>query len=176
VKRAEAVELLNLLRTATRGGGVDHDRLTLWLEELRRLDYETGEQAVRSLVVSSVYFPSLAELHEQCRIAREQAARTRRDEERRATERATDALPRPPLREIPAARELLRRFHQPLGLEQVKPGACDECGRPGPRYELGRFSVCTECAGRRLDAREKAELPLISETTNAATSGEEGAR
>jgi hypothetical protein len=76
-----------------------------WLTELRSLDFALGSTAVRSLVVGSRFWPSIAELYEQVEIAREQAARARREEERRAAEETLDNLERPALREIPALLE-----------------------------------------------------------------------
>jgi hypothetical protein len=156
VTPAKASELLALLCAAYRvrieGGTAD-----LWLAELRRLDPAIGETAVRSLVTGSRFWPTIAELHEQVTLAREQAARAARERERREAEQRLDAIERPPLREIPAAVALLERWREPLPLERTSDGDCGECGAHGDRFEVGTFALCYRCAKRRLRARVQVD-------------------
>src|SRR5262245_50393722 len=101
---------MKLLRAAYPGAAVSPDAVELWIAELRRLDDGIGEQAVRSLIGSVKFFPSLAELNEQVEIARAQRARRRRDEERRRDDETAEAMPMPPLHEIPGVVEFLDRI------------------------------------------------------------------
>jgi hypothetical protein len=152
--RDQAGELLALLQAAHPRTKIEDATVDLWLGELRKLDHKIGEIAVRSLVDSVKGWPSVAHLKEAAAIAREQARRVQRDEERRKAERVLDELPRIPLREIPGAVEILEWIAEsPLPLEHADDGVCDDgCGRSGVRYRLGRFRLCAACARRRLNA------------------------
>jgi Loader and inhibitor of phage G40P len=150
VKRDEAMALLRMLRAAYPTTKVEADTSELWLSELRRLDATIGEQAVRSVIASSRFWPSLAELHEQVEAARRQAAQARRDEERQQADGMAEELPRPPLEEIPEVQALLDRWSESFGLPSADPGACDECGEEAKtRFVLGRFTLCRDCTRRR---------------------------
>jgi hypothetical protein len=151
--RAQAGELLALLSADYPRTTIDDATIGLWLDELGRLDHKIGTTAVQSLVASQKFWPSIAHLHEQVEIARQQAARERVAAERRAANLALDLTPRLPLAEIPAAVELLERFTEPLPLERGEDGDCDDgCGSTGARYQLGRVRVCADCGRRRLRA------------------------
>jgi hypothetical protein len=177
VTRDEAVQLLRLLRAAFPTTRIEPDTSELWLAELRRLDPSLGEEAVRSLIAGSRFWPTIAELNEQLEIAR---VRRRPAEEHRAWEERVAArereakVPLPPLREIPAAQELIRRFVDepaPAGLDDAEPGGCDECGTAGDRYRVGRFALCGRCAQRRQRATAKAEGAWVA-WTETTTVGE----
>lgn len=160
-----AGELFRLLRAAYPAAKLTQDTAELWLTELRRLDDAIGTTAVQSLIARSTFWPSIAELNEQVQIARDQAARMRRDAERRDADLIYDQLPRIPLREIPAAVELLGRFAvRPLNLDRADDGLCDDCRTAGARYRHGRVQVCADCGGRRLRAAER----LAGEPTDEA--------
>jgi hypothetical protein len=103
-------------------------------------------------------FPSIAQLLEHYRIVREFDKRLERDEERRAEAAAYDNLPRPPLREIPAAVELLERWEPKLGLEQAGEGTCEDCEKKGKRYRFERLALCGECAAARSRVRTQVFL------------------
>jgi hypothetical protein len=153
----EAGGLLALLQAAHPRTKLEDATVDVWLSELRKLDHRIAETAVRSLVEGVRNWPSIADLGERVAAVREQAARERRDNERHEAERAFDEMPRPPLREIPAAVELIERWVSPPSpLPSAADGVCDECGRSGARYELGRFCVCRACAARRLVAGARA--------------------
>jgi hypothetical protein len=34
-------------------------------------------------------------------------------------------------------------------LPEAEPGTCDDCGRDGPRWRLGRLVLCRDCARTR---------------------------
>jgi hypothetical protein len=151
VTHAQAADLFNRVRAAYPAAQMKlgHETADLWLSELRRFDYERGEAAVRSLIVSCKFWPSIAELHEQCRLIGEQQLRQRLDRERREADAAMN-VPLPPLHEIPAAVELLTRFARPLLLDEALAGACDDCKRVGPRFVCGQLLVCGDCGRRRM--------------------------
>ena len=153
--RAEAMELIRIVRGAFLGARFDRDATEVWLSEFRRVEYAIGELAVRGMIVSSKR-PTLADFHEQCSIVRERTARERRDRERREEEEEIEGMPRPPLREIPEVVEFLRRFSDSTALPEAPEGQCEDgCGRSGLRVRIGRFAVCSECARKRLRAGEK---------------------
>lgn len=150
---AQAEELLERLRAAYPRIELSEPTVGLWLGELRRLDHWIGAAAVESLIAVVKTWPSVAHLNEYVTVAREQAARERREAERHEAERAFDLIERPPLREIPAAVELLERFEAaPLALERGEDGSCDDCHGEGFRFRVGRVLVCTKCARSRLRA------------------------
>lgn len=151
---AQAALLFNLVRAAYPGTKFGPDTVDLWLSELRRLDHARGDAAVRSLITSCRFWPSLAELAEQVAIVTEKQAAARRAQERRDADEAFDAIEMPPLAEIPAAREYLHRL---MPLDAAIPGACDDCGKDGRRYTLGRFRVCGDCGRRRSLAAQRLE-------------------
>lgn len=153
----EAAALFKLLRAAYPNARIPEDAAQLWLSELRKLDHERGSAAVRSLIAGCKFWPSLAELYEQYRIIGEQQARARREQERCDAAQAFDAIPMPPLREIPAAVQLLRRFNTPLPLDPATDGACDDCGRSGQRFTRGRLRLCGDCARRRLSVASQLD-------------------
>lgn len=166
--RAQAGQLLALLTAAHPRTKIEDATVDLWLDELSRLDHEVGAVAVRALVEAVKGWPTIAHLHEQIAAAREQAIRERRDQERREAQDAFDRMPRPPLREIPAAVALLERFSlKPIDAERVEDGPCDDgCGRSEARYRVGRFNVCGSCA--RLRARAATRLGDDHPDDNAA--------
>jgi hypothetical protein len=156
VKPGQAASLFRLLTAAYPRTKVEAETTELWLTELRQFDFSLGGQAVRSLLAVSTFWPSLAEFQEQVTVAREQAARTRRSQEREQAERAVDELPRPPLREVPAVAELMGRWYpaEASGLAEAVGGPCEQCGKPSqPRYVLGKFTLCRDC----VRSRRKAE-------------------
>jgi hypothetical protein len=160
VTPSEAGRLFALLRAAypDAKAKIGPDTADLWLEELRRLEATSGETAVRSLIESSRFWPSIAELREQYAVAREQLAREFRAEERRTAERVADQIERPPLREIPAVRDYLERRAPGVGLPEEGAGVCSDCERQRPRlYRFGKVRVCAEDARSRLRTREKVE-------------------
>jgi hypothetical protein len=152
VKPAEAARLLKLLRAAYPDAKqkVSQDTADLWLAELRRLDAGLGETAVRSLLASSRFWPSLAELQEQVEIARRQAAQARRERERREADEQAEALPRPPLEEISGAQTWIDGRDDAFGLPRAEAGECQQCHRNvKARFVLGRFTLCRECTRSR---------------------------
>jgi hypothetical protein len=160
VKPIEAADLLRRLRSGFPKVADSADAIDLWLSELRPLKRSLAERAVRSLLVGARFTPVLAEFHEQYAIAREQAARARREEERQAEERALDELERPTLREIPAVVEYLARTSSALELPEEGSGTCSDCGRSAsPLYRVGKFRVCLDDARKRQRAREKLDAP-----------------
>jgi hypothetical protein len=159
VNYSQAAELVNLLRAAfpNMRGKLEQDTVDLWLAELRKLPHQTGSEAVRALIGTSTFWPAPAELYEQVAIIRDTQVRALREQARREANEAFDSVTMPPLREIPAAVELLRRFATPLTLDRVPDGTCDDCGRVGPRYRLGRVRVCAEHGQQRLHAAARLE-------------------
>lgn len=128
----------------------------LWLDELSRVDHRLGKQAVKGLIATCRYWPSIADLNEQLRQVREQLDRERRDRERQEADRALDALPRPALRDIPGLADRLDRFRTELPLDETESGACDDgCGSHGRRYRIGRRQVCASCARRRVRVQRR---------------------
>jgi hypothetical protein len=169
VNRDQASALLALLQAAYPRTKVPDETVDLWLSELGNLDHAIGEAAVRSVIKTVKFWPSPAHLHEQvadldeqARLAKEQTDREQQRAGRIEADRAFDELPRPQLREIPAAVELLERFSvlkPPPPLELAPDGACEDgCGAKGLRYHLGRFQVCADCARRRLRAADQATV------------------
>lgn len=159
----EAGELFGLLAANYPRTRLSDETTDLWLGELRSLDYETGAAAVRALIVRCRFWPSIADLNDQVDVLRQQRLREQRDRERREADVVYDLLPRPPLSEIPAAVELLARFGQQRPpLDQGDYGRCDDCGRDGARYRLGRMLVCASCSARRL----MAGVLLAADETN----------
>jgi hypothetical protein len=154
-----------------------------WLNELRLIDLNIGSTAVRSLVVTCKFWPSVAELYEQVANAREQAGRERRDQDRRENEAAYDALreKRPPLRDVPSLldaqgkHEDARRVRHWLaetiaGLDEEGRGPCDDCGAEAPNtWRYGTARLCEAHAKQRL----RAGLRL---NDDAAMSGRKGNR
>jgi hypothetical protein len=152
VTPAEAAELFKLLRAAYPEAKrrVGEDTTHVWLAVLRQFDSALGEQAVRSLIGTARRWPSLAELHEQVEIARRQAAEARCDRERQEADELAEELPRPPLEDIPAVRELLDRWAESFGLPPAGPGECEQCGKEATqRWTLGTFTLCRECVRSR---------------------------
>jgi hypothetical protein len=150
---SEAEALFNLMRAnyVDARAKVDEDTVALWLTELRRLDRQLGDNAVRSLLKGCRFWPTLAELEDAVEVARDQAVRTRREAARRDEQRAFDELELPPLREIPEAVALLERLRlTPPSLERVVDGPCRDCGKVGSRFRIGRVDVCIEHARSRM--------------------------
>lgn len=171
MKRDEALKLLRLLRAGFPTTRIEPDTSELWLAELRRLDPSVGDEAVRSLIARSRFWPTIAELNEQVEIAwarRRPAAEHRAWQERIAAQEREAKIPLPDLRSIPAAQELIRRFVNepvPAGLDDDEPGSCDECGKAGDRYRVRRFALCAGCVRRRQAAKEKAEAAWVLDRT-----------
>jgi hypothetical protein len=157
----QAAALFALLRAAYPRTPIGDDTADLWLDQLAKLDHPIGETAVRSVIETTKTWPSLAHLLEQVSVARAQADRERRSAERRDADRAFDEIEQPPLRTIPAAVKLRKRFAGlPPEVELAPEGDCDDgCGRSGQRYQLGRLRLCADCARRRLRAAAKAAAP-----------------
>jgi hypothetical protein len=132
-----------------------------YVDTLVEMDEELGRRAVTSVIESSFLFPSIAELLEHYRIVREQRSRVERDEQRKAEQASYDKLPRPPLREIPAAVELMERWEPRLALEQVSDGECADCDKDGKRYRYQRLALCADCAASR--GRVRAAVFLFGE-------------
>ena len=153
--RGQAGELFALLCANYAHKKVPDDTADLWLDALAELDYSLGEAAVRGVITVAKTWPGLAYLHEQVSTVRLQVIRERRDAERRAEQEAWAQMPQ--LQTIPPeAVALFERWEaRPLGLEQVEDGACDECSRKGPRFQLGKVELCARCAGRRTKVAER---------------------
>jgi hypothetical protein len=162
MRRGQAEDLLRLLRSAYPRTNLPAETSELWLIRLRSLDATLGAKAVESLIDGVKFWPSLAELHEQVGIVREQAARELREEERRQELHALEAAEFPPLDEI------LRRFPdlerwmpgsgRVSGLPEEGGGDCSDCGQERPTlHRLGKFRVCADCARKRLRAKAKTE-------------------
>jgi hypothetical protein len=184
MKRDAATALLRILRAAYPAAKVGPDTVELWLAELRKLDESIGEPAVRSLVASCRFWPSPAELYEQVEIVRRQRAQQARDEERRAEQEAFDAIELPPLREIPAVRDLRALLDgPPVDLPDASRGRCDDgCGDEGERYRLGVHrdgsprNICGSCARKRLRARDKANAVLTAAMFGATETANGGGK
>jgi hypothetical protein len=158
VNRGQAEDLWRLLCAAYPRSAPTAETKDLWLIRLGELEVEIGTKAIQSLIDGVKFWPAIAELLEQYEIVREQTARRRSEEKRRARDAAADALPRIPLREIPSVLELQARWVEPLSLPEATAGECDDgCGKTGLRFRLGRVSICADCARRRLRARTKGE-------------------
>jgi Loader and inhibitor of phage G40P len=155
VRPDEAAALLKLLRAAYPDAQrrVGEDTAELWLAELLPLDQALGEQAVRSLIESERRWPPIAALREQLAVAREQAARERRDWERQEENRMLLEADYPPLAEIPAVeelRKLLSSHDETSGLDEAAPGICEQCGKTDERrFFYGRFTLCRDCLRSR---------------------------
>ena len=135
----------------------------LYVDELEKMDGELGALAVTSVIEGQTLFPSIGELLEHYRIAREQRNRIQRDEERKAADAAADDWPKVPLREIPEVVALLERWQPKLGLDEAGAGACDDCGKEAMRYQFGQLAVCGDCAAARARVRDK----LVAERKRA---------
>jgi hypothetical protein len=173
MKPDQARDLLDLLCAYFAKTTIPEATRDVWLAELRSIDHGVGTTAVRSLCVGSKFWPAIAELYEQVEIAREQAARARREKERRAAEETLDNLERPALREIPAlleaegradeaqeVRSFFARWLDPGGglvdLPEEGAGPCEDCGTEGPRtWRLGKFRLCAKCARMRVRAGQR---------------------
>jgi hypothetical protein len=157
MKPDQAEKLLQLLRAAYPRTTLPDEASDLWLTRLRALDTKVGAKAVESLIDGVKFWPSLAELYEHYEIAREQAARVRRAEERRQQLEEFDAMELPPLAEIlrrfPEVQKLVAGDDGVVGLPAEGRGECDECGTVRPMlYRLNKFRLCPRCARRRKHA------------------------
>jgi hypothetical protein len=160
VKPAEARHLFDLLRAAYPRENVGPRTAELWVDELRPLSPELGEQAVRGVIASCrSRWPTLAELNEHVEIARRQAAQERQARERREAEQLAEDEHTKRLRiGLEHAYRWLDRHDTSIGPPDQPEGDCDECHRTvGRRYSLGQFVLCRECRTRRLRAGLVAE-------------------
>ncbi len=160
MKPAEAQALFAELCSAYPNAKVDADTLRIYQRELRPMSHELAKEAVVSAIGTCRFLPTIAELHHHYGIAREQHRR-QQEAERISTERAIeDELPRPPLKDIPAATEYLAKLHdlEPrLNLESVSDGKCDDCPKEGARFKFYKLGLCLTCLVRRMKAKEKVE-------------------
>jgi hypothetical protein len=161
VNRVTAQAMFKRLQNAYPFSDLVVDSGRLYVDELEKMDEELGRQAVTSVIEGSLLFPSIAELLEHYRIVREQRRRAERDVQRKAQAVAYDNLPRPALRDIPSAVELMERWEPRLALEQVSDGECADCDKDGKRYRYNRLALCSDCAFAR--GRVKAAVFLFGE-------------
>lgn len=153
--RAQALELMRLVRAAYISTRFDDDVVEVWVSEFRRVDFAIGEPAVRRMIESRRR-PTLADFHEQCTLLQDRLRRERRDRERHESGEALATMQLPPLRSIPCVTELARRWSDPLALPEASEGTCEDgCERDGPRVRFGQLALCSACARRRLRAGEK---------------------
>ena len=158
-----AVALLQRLQNAYPFSDLGYESGREYRAALMEMDEALGRQAVQSAIEGNLLFPSVAQLHEHYRIAREHRNRIVRDEERKAADAAADDWPKVPLREIPEVVALLERWQPKLGLDEAGSGACDDCAKEGMRYQFGQLAVCGDCAAARARVRDK----LVAERKRA---------
>lgn len=156
----QAHHLFVELKSAYPNAKVDVDTVRIYQRELKPMNHELAKEAVVSAIGTCRFLPTIAELHHHYAIAREQYRR-RNEAERVRIERAVeDEMPRPPLKDIPAATEYLAKLHdlEPrLNLERVDEGKCDDCPTVGSRFKFFALGLCLECLLRRLKAQEKVD-------------------
>lgn len=157
--QAEAQRLWTRLVDAYPAATFTEGTARQYMGEFRPLSFELASAAVDGAIHASRFLPSIAELHQQYVIVREQRERERAAERVRQERLAEDSLPRPALGEIPAVAEYLARLHsvdERLHLEEVAAGKCDDCKREGRRYKFVRLALCSGCAVSRF--RVKAQV------------------
>jgi hypothetical protein len=160
----EAKTLTAQLIAAYPSANVHGQTASLWISELRSLDYDLAQTAVRSLLEGCKFFPSFAELHEHIGYERERRNRAQREAERKAADQAADELPRIPLRDIPQVQTLLTKFRRldQVGEPTLPAGRCGECHKnANGLYELGKFQLCHDCRSKRLAAERLLKKPAI---------------
>jgi hypothetical protein len=106
----EASGLLRMLQANYPRTKLPEETVELWATALGKLDYSVGRQAVKTLIETARTWPSLAHLREQVSAIHAGVQRDQQEAERQERAAAEESLPRPPLREIPAAVELAERL------------------------------------------------------------------
>jgi hypothetical protein len=162
VRREQTSEVLALLKAAYPTWPLDQSAIDLWRGKLDNLSFEAAKLAVESVVEDVARFPSVADFFRHYALVREQKARDAKEEQRRLEHMAWENMPRPALNEIQDTSGVNASWFQrsqttdePLGLEEVGEGKCDDCGAEGRRVRLGKFSLDEGCARTRLRAGAK---------------------
>src|SRR6266545_3794158 len=147
---AEALTLLAALRAAFPRQPFDRETAAVYAAALLDLDADLGRRAIETLISSSLFFPSIAEIREDYRLLRRYQPQQIALEEGLPSEEERAAF----VAEM--RRWTTERFgvSEPVstveGLDSVGAGRCDECAeKVRQRWQLGRFALCHGCVTRR---------------------------
>lgn len=162
---SQALTLLAALTAAYPKHPFTPETAAVYATQIRDFDADVAGRAVESLIQTSMWFPSIAEIFDEYRRFWQSRPQQRELEQRQPTpeERAETAARMRALAENFGLRPDEKPEENTAGLVEAMSGRCDDCGEQARlRWRYGKFTLCHGCVTMRRRAASSSAASTVS--------------